>query len=119
MRLIVLILIFILTGHAVAQSPVSGSENTAQDKTKHPDSSELLAHKKAEKPDANQVNVIIKKDQIIEEYRHKGELIMVKVIPSDGIPYYIDPQARNKRTGAHSDLINSGVEPVHWVIKRF
>lgn len=119
MRLTVLIIIFILSGHAVAQSPASESENTTQNKTNKTKTTELLAHKKAEKPDANQVNVIIKKDQIIEEYRHKGELIMVKVIPSDGVPYYIDPQVRDKRSGAHSDLINSGVEPVHWVIKRF
>jgi len=119
MRLTVLIIIFILSGHAVAQSPASESENTTQNKTNKTKTTELLAHKKAVRPDANQVSVIIKKDQIIEEYRHKGELIMVKVIPSEGVPYYIDPQARNKRTGAHSDLINSGVEPVHWVIKRF
>jgi hypothetical protein len=119
MRLTVLIIIFILSGHAVAQSPASESENTTQNKTNKTKTTELLAHKKAVRPDTNQVSVIIKKDQIIEEYRHKGELIMVKVIPSEGVPYYIDPQARNKRTGAHSDLINSGVEPVHWVIKRF
>lgn len=73
----------------------------------------------ATKPPADSVQVIIEKNQIIEEYRQKGELIMVKVIPTDGVPYYVDPQARNKRTGAFSDLINSGVEPVQWVIKRF
>jgi len=119
MRLHVLILTLILCGFAVAQSPSNPPENTVQNKNQKPDSKELLGHKKADRADSNQVSVIIKKDQIIEEYRHKGELIMVKVIPSEGVPYYIDPQARNKRTGAHSDLINSGVEPVYWVIKRF
>jgi len=73
----------------------------------------------ATKSPVDSVQVIIAKNQIIEEYRQKGELVRVKVTPTDGVPYYVDPQARNKRTGAYSDLINSGVEPVQWIIKRF
>ncbi|MCX7544933.1 DUF2782 domain-containing protein [Marinicella gelatinilytica] len=119
MRLHVLIMILVLSGHAVAQSPQNQPENTLHHNAEKADSNILLDHVKADKPKDNQVSVIIKKDQIVEEYRHKGELIMVKVIPAEGVPYYIDPQVRNKRTGAHSDLINSGVEPVYWVIKRF
>ena len=119
MRLKVLIILLFLNGYAMAQKPTDVDDKSIQYKVEESDSSALLAHKKAESPDANQVKVIIKKNQIVEEYRHKGELVMVKVIPNDGVPYYIDPQARNKRTGAHSDLINSGVEPVQWVIKRF
>ncbi|KAA3639808.1 MAG: DUF2782 domain-containing protein [Proteobacteria bacterium] len=119
MRPYVLLLTLVLSGFAVAQLPESESENTTQDQAQKNELSQLLGQKKADKPEVNQVNVIIKKNQIVEEYRHKGELIMVKVIPAEGVPYYLDPQARNKRTGAHSDLINSGVEPVFWVIKRF
>ncbi len=119
MRLHVLLITLILSGLAVAQSPSNPAEDHVQNKTQQSDSKVLLDHIKADKPESNQVKVIIKKDQIVEEYRHKGELVVVKVIPADGIPYYIDPQVRNKRTGAHSDLINSGVEPVYWVIKRF
>lgn len=119
MRCNVLLILLCLSPVAMAQSQDEDSQEVVSSKPDKSETVELLAQTKAPRPDANQVNVIIKKNQIIEEYRHKGELIMVKVIPSDGVPYYIDPQARNKRTGAHSDLINSGVEPVHWVIKRF
>ncbi len=88
--------------------PKSGTEKVVE-----------LGSQSATKLPADSVQIIVEKNQIIEEYRQKGELVMVKVIPTDGVPYYLDPQARNKRTGAYSDLINSGVEPIQWVIKRF
>lgn len=115
MRCYLCCMMLVITSVTWAQS----SDKNSPDQPPGTDLSEVLGQQQAPGPEANQVNVIIKKDQIIEEYRHKGELVMVKVIPTDGVPYYIDPQARHKRTGAHSDLINSGVEPVHWVIKRF
>lgn len=118
MRLYALVLTLTLCQFAVAQSSSKLPEDAVPDQSDKSDS-KAIGHKKAGRADANQINVIIKKHQIVEEYRHKGELIMVKVIPSEGVPYYIDPQVRNNRTGAHSDLINSGVEPVYWVIKRF
>lgn len=119
MRFNGLIILLLSAGFALAQSQDKSTHESITNKQSPPESVELLAQAKAPKPDANEVNVIIKKNQIVEEYRQKGELIMVKVIPADGVPYYIDPQAKNMRTGAYSDLINSGVEPVHWVIKRF
>lgn len=119
MRFNGLIILLLSAGFALAQSQDKSTHESITNKQSPPESVELLAQARAHKPDANEVNVIIKKNQIVEEYRQKGELIMVKVIPADGVPYYIDPQAKNMRTGAYSDLINSGVEPVHWVIKRF
>ena len=69
--------------------------------------------------DATSIKVIVEKNQTIEEYRQKGELILVKVIPNDGVPYFIDPLEREKLQGTGRDLINSGVKPVRWVIKEF
>jgi hypothetical protein len=69
--------------------------------------------------DATSIKVIVEKNQTIEEYRQKGELILVKVIPNDGVPYFIDPLERDKLQGSGRDLINSGVKPVRWVIKEF
>lgn len=69
--------------------------------------------------DATHIKVIVMKNQTIEEYRQKGELVLVKVIPDEGKPYFIDPLEREKLKGTGRDLINSGVKPVHWVLKEF
>lgn len=70
------------------------------------------------KEDATEVKVIIEKNRTIEEYRHRGELIMVKVIPNKGKTYYIDP-LENRQQGSGKELMDAGVKPVHWVIKEF
>lgn len=68
--------------------------------------------------DATEVNIIVEKNRTIEEYRQRGELILVKVIPNKGKPYYIDP-LENRRQGSAKELMNAGVKPVHWVVKEF
>lgn len=80
---------------------------------------ELLAQLTQPADDATSVTVIVQKKQTIEEYRQKGELVLVKVIPNDGVPYFIDPLERDKLQGSGRDLINSGVKPVRWVLKEF
>jgi hypothetical protein len=35
-----------------------------------------------------EINIIQKEDRMIEEYRHNGQLYMIKVTPTVGIPYY-------------------------------
>ena len=45
--------------------------------------------------------------------------MLVKVIPNDGVPYFIDPLERDNLQGSGRDLINSGVKPVRWVLKEF
>ena len=70
------------------------------------------------KEDATEVKVIVEKKRTIKEYRHRGELIMVKVIPNKGKPYYIDP-LENRQQGTAKELMDAGVKPVHWVIKEF
>ncbi len=69
--------------------------------------------------DETSIKVIVQKKQTIEEYRERGELVLVKVIPNDGVPYFIDPLEREKLKGSGRDLINSGVKPVRWVLKEF
>ncbi len=68
--------------------------------------------------DATEVNVIVEKNRTIEEYRQRGELILVKVIPNKGKAYYIDP-LENRRQGSARELMDAGVKPVHWVVKEF
>lgn len=80
---------------------------------------ELLAKESEAADDATQIKVIVQKKQTIEEYRQRGELVLVKVIPNDGVPYFIDPLERQKNLGSGRDLINSGVKPVRWVLKEF
>lgn len=80
---------------------------------------EKLAQLTQPTEDATSVKVIVQKKQTIEEYRQRGELILVKVIPNDGVPYFIDPMERNNIRTSGRDLINSGVKPVRWVLKEF
>ena len=80
---------------------------------------ELLAQVTQPAEDATSVKVIVQKKQTIEEYRQRGELVLVKVIPNDGVPYFIDPLERDTLQGSGRDLINSGVKPVRWVLKEF
>ena len=90
--------------------PMSGTEETNKSL---PIKAPLL-----DKEDATEVKVISEKNRTIEEYRHRGELIMVKVIPNKGKPYFIDP-LENRQQGSAKELMNAGVKPVHWVIKEF
>ena len=80
---------------------------------------ELLAHLSEPADDATSVKVIVKKKMTIEEYRQRGILVLVKVIPNDGVPYFIDPLERENLNEPGRDLINSGVRPVRWVLKEF
>ena len=88
------------------------TENTAA-------KTELLDQLTQPANDATSIKVIVQKKQTIEEYRQKGVLVLVKVIPNDGIPYFIDPLERDNLQGSGRDLINSGVKPVRWVLKEF
>ncbi len=70
------------------------------------------------KDEPTEITVIIEKNRKIEEYRHKGELVLVKVTPKDGKPYFLDP-LENKNLGSGKELIEAGVKPVHWIVKEF
>lgn len=104
--------------------PQAASQPAAEATTTPPidtqsSTAETLAELTQPAADATSVKVIVQKKQTIEEYRQRGELVLVKVIPNDGVPYYIDPLERDKENGAGKDLLNSGVKPVRWVLKEF
>ncbi len=80
---------------------------------------ELLGQQTQPPEEATSIKVIVQKKQTIEEYRQRGELVLVKVIPNDGAPYFIDPLERENLNGSGKDIINSGVKPVRWVLKEF
>ena len=69
--------------------------------------------------DVEDVRIIVEEHQTVEEYRHKGQLVLIKVIPKGGLTYYIDPMQNNRIPQSSQDLIDSGVKPVYWVIKEF
>ncbi len=117
MNKIIIISMLLLTTQLSAQI-----EQETTSLPSHPDNEnqiELLAQSTQPAEDASSVKVIVQKNQTIEEYRQRGELVLVKVIPNDGVPYYIDPLERENLKGSNGDLINSGVKPVRWVIKEF
>jgi hypothetical protein len=62
------------------------------------------------------ITVTSKGTEIHEEYRHNGQLYMVKVIPAKGPPYYLIYDERGN--ARHSDLEPDIIAP-SWVIKRF
>ena len=66
-----------------------------------------------------EVNIIIRKDATIEEYRINGQLRYVKVIPKQGKPYYlVDQDGDGVLESRHSDL--KGPPPVNqWILKRW
>jgi uncharacterized membrane protein len=93
--------------------------NQTQSVTAQQNGQELLAEVSQPAEDATNIKVIVMKNQTIEEYRQKGELVLVKVIPNEGVPYYIDPMERDKLKGMGLEVMNSGVRPVRWVLKEF
>ena len=100
------------------QSPVNEPVSQSADQTT-PVDAEQLSELTQPAADSTHVKVIIQKNQTIEEYRQRGELVLVKVIPNDGKPYFIDPLERDNMKGSGKDLLNSGVKPVRWVLKEF
>ena len=117
MKTIIILSLLLLAVQLAAQTdkkvPISEPE------TDSPTDVELLAQVTQPAEDATSVKVIVQKKQTIEEYRQNGELVLVKVIPNDGVPYFIDPLERENFKGSGKDLINSGVKPVRWVLKEF
>lgn len=63
-----------------------------------------------------EVTITSKGTEIHEEYRHNGQLYMVKVIPSRGPPYYLiyDERGNTRRSDVEPDIVAPS-----WVIKRF
>jgi hypothetical protein len=66
-----------------------------------------------------QVNIIKRKDAVVEEYRMNGALYMVKVTPKIGKPYYlIDTTGDGNLNQRRSELDPAFVVP-SWMIFRW
>lgn len=116
MKYLILCLLFFIAG-TQAKEPTENNQQSVESTSKQAE--ELLAEVSQPAEDATNIKVIVMTNQTIEEYRQKGELVLVKVIPNEGKPYYIDPMERDKNKESGRELINSGVKPVRWVLKEF
>ncbi len=117
MKKFIILSMLLMAVHLSAQTDIKvPSSEPVTDSTTQ---AELLAQITQPAEDATSIKVFVQKKQTIEEYRQRGELVLVKVIPNDGVPYFIDPLERDKLQGSGRDLINSGVKPVRWVLKEF
>lgn len=70
-----------------------------------------------ENPDEPQITIIKKEGETIEEYRISGQLYMMKVTPSHGVPYYLykeDQEGGWTNTGPNPPL-----SIPKWTIFRF
>lgn len=65
-----------------------------------------------------QVTIVKRGEELVEEYRIRGRLYMMKVTPKTGKPYYLIDQ---KGTGSftRSDSLDTGLAPPMWVIFEF
>lgn len=65
-----------------------------------------------------QVTIIKRGEDTIEEHRINGELMMIKVIPRIGPPYYLK---KNISRGAHTHPGDAGIDvsPPMWQFMRF
>lgn len=65
-----------------------------------------------------EVNIIQKDDETIEEYRHNGELYMIKVTPALGKPYYfIDTDGDGSLESKQFELGSDAVP--NWILLKW
>jgi hypothetical protein len=66
-----------------------------------------------------QVTIIEREDRTIEEYRVNGRLVMVKITPSDGPPYYLVDRTGDGLIDQRVDDFDDATGIVQWVILRW
>jgi hypothetical protein len=66
-----------------------------------------------------QVTIIERADRTIEEYRVNGRLVLVKVTPEAGPPYYLVDRSGDGLVDERIDDIDEASGVVQWVILRF
>lgn len=69
--------------------------------------------KKVKGPD---VVLVESEKKSIHEFRHNGRLVMIKVVPKRGKPYYLVPEDPAKHFG---DLERAEKLVPKWILKRF
>lgn len=65
-----------------------------------------------------QITIIKRGEDTIEEHRVNGELLMIKVIPRIGPPYYLKKNAVGSNP-VHTDEPGINVSPPMWQLFRF
>jgi hypothetical protein len=65
-----------------------------------------------------QVTILRRGQDRIEEYRLRGRLYMVKVIPAIGTPYYLVDQTGTGHL-VRQDSVNGSLAVPMWVVKSF
>ena len=69
-----------------------------------------------EKVKGPDVVLVESKKKTIQEFRHNGRLVMIKVVPKRGKPYYLVPEDPTKHFG---DLERAERLVPKWILKRF
>ena len=68
--------------------------------------------------DEPEVTIVKRGEDTVAEYRIRGQLYMVKVTPSHGVPYYLYDDVGNGDF-TRRDAQDAGVRVPKWVIKRW
>ncbi|MBB5191918.1 hypothetical protein HNQ50_002655 [Silvimonas terrae] len=66
-----------------------------------------------------EVTVVQKQDATVTEYRMKGKLYMMRVVPKVGKPYYLVDKEGNGRFNEMPDLGGDNLAPPRWVLLEF
>ena len=64
------------------------------------------------------VNIPVQKEDKIEEIREGGRVVMMKVTPPGGVPYYLMDNTGNGNW-VRRDSLDSGVRVPMWTIRTF
>ncbi|MCK5481748.1 MAG: DUF2782 domain-containing protein [Gammaproteobacteria bacterium] len=68
---------------------------------------------------APEVRIIKKDDATIQEYRMGGQLYMVKITPSIGLPYYMIDTDGDGRLESRYNNLEPGIMVPQWMIYRW
>ncbi len=64
------------------------------------------------------VNIPVQKEDKVEEFRENGRVVMLKVTPPNGVPYYLMDNTGNGNW-IRRDSLDSGVRVPMWTIRTF
>ncbi|MBI4754807.1 MAG: DUF2782 domain-containing protein [Betaproteobacteria bacterium] len=65
-----------------------------------------------------QVTIIKRGEDVVQEYRIRGKLYMIKVTPPHGVPYYL-VDSKGDGSFTRQEPTDTGLRVPMWVIKQF
>ena len=111
-----IVLCLVVGTFALAQEDVKEGDakpGNSESEKETPAAEETTTSPKLKGPDV----VLIQSEQrTIYEFRHNGQLMMIKVVPKKGRPYYLVPEDPTLHGG---DLERANRLVARWVIKEF